>query len=555
MKIFKISILLLLILFIQNAIAEKVAPSFDCSKSFSKVEKEICANPELSKLDKKLDEAYSELKQHPDGRIKGPVADLVKNQKQWIEKRNQFGSSQDANVEWLTVLYRDRVAQLSFPGAPVPLSDQNVKVLAAYFEDKSCETFETLSQMEMLNSDGQDQFACKIYEFNPSIGSKLFSNCYGGNRDNFTPRCSWENIQAETKKIDGLDEFLKLLLSLSGLIGDSGTLQYGKYKNQQTAIMLASHDSQISPNLKEIDLNTDYKKFKNKPYPCILHYSWKGLWEQDQYKKYLNLRNKTQHSLEQYYINIKKVQHEKAKELAAYHVIALTDTYLDAQYHRDNWGLNEVDDFLKTGKLPDDLDYNYSSILYDGADIHISKEEATPDILAYFLKLAIVNQYSKKDIEKIIDAGARIDTNKKVSTIVDSDVELEGGRLAEDTFMNAVRRPDILRLLIERGANINAQNTFGKTPLMYAIQFGNLESIKILLEHGADINLATFPEKTKYSETMIKASNRTPLMYAAWHANSEIVKFLLAKGANPNIKDSEGHDYKYYLEQNDYGKL
>ena len=127
MKNFKISILLLLIFIIQNAIAEKITPSFDCSNAFSKVEKSICANPELSKLDKRLDEVYNELKKHPEGRIKGSVVDLVKNQKQWIEKRNQFGSSQDANVEWLTVIYRDRIAQLSFPGAPVSLSDQNVK--------------------------------------------------------------------------------------------------------------------------------------------------------------------------------------------------------------------------------------------------------------------------------------------------------------------------------------------------------------------------------------------------------------------------------------------
>lgn len=52
---------------------------------------------------------------------------------------------------------------------------------------------------------------------------------------------------------------------------------------------------------------------------------------------------------------------------------------------------------------------------------------------------------------------------------------------------------DIVRYLIDRGANVNGNNIFsdgsgGESVLMYAIKGGQLECVKMLVEHGADIN-------------------------------------------------------------------
>ena len=51
---------------------------------------------------------------------------------------------------------------------------------------------------------------------------------------------------------------------------------------------------------------------------------------------------------------------------------------------------------------------------------------------------------------------------------------------------------DILKYLIDNGANVNGNNIFsdgsgGESVLMYAIEGGQLECVKILVEHGADI--------------------------------------------------------------------
>lgn len=46
--------------------------------------------------------------------------------------------------------------------------------------------------------------------------------------------------------------------------------------------------------------------------------------------------------------------------------------------------------------------------------------------------------------------------------------------------------PALVRLLIDRGADLNAGSPNGTTPLMMAAQYGSEDSVKLLLERGAD---------------------------------------------------------------------
>ena len=61
-----------------------------------------------------------------------------------------------------------------------------------------------------------------------------------------------------------------------------------------------------------------------------------------------------------------------------------------------------------------------------------------------------------------------------------------------------------------------------------AIQAGNVEMVKFLVDHGADVHL-----KSKISEW-------SPLHLAAVSLNLEVIEFLLAKGASINEVDSQG---------------
>jgi ankyrin repeat protein len=83
---------------------------------------------------------------------------------------------------------------------------------------------------------------------------------------------------------------------------------------------------------------------------------------------------------------------------------------------------------------------------------------------------------------------------------------------------------DLVRKLIARDADVNKP---GWTPLHYAATSGHLEIMALLLEHHAYID-AESPNKT------------TPLMMAAYYGTQEAVKLLLDAGADPTLRNDLG---------------
>lgn len=79
----------------------------------------------------------------------------------------------------------------------------------------------------------------------------------------------------------------------------------------------------------------------------------------------------------------------------------------------------------------------------------------------------------------------------------------------------------LVKLLIEKGANLNILTTDRETPLFGAMDKGKREVIKVLLEHGADVNKGN-------------KEGKTPLNKAVWRGDIEIVKMLLEAGADIN---------------------
>jgi ankyrin repeat protein len=83
-----------------------------------------------------------------------------------------------------------------------------------------------------------------------------------------------------------------------------------------------------------------------------------------------------------------------------------------------------------------------------------------------------------------------------------------------------------MRLLLERGADANAGNRRKSTPLFWALR--DEAKVRLLLEHGANVNAKTI-------------DGRTPAYQAASMANAvPVLQLLLDRGADPNAKTIVG---------------
>ncbi|MGL5028760.1 MAG: ankyrin repeat domain-containing protein [Wolbachia pipientis] len=110
--------------------------------------------------------------------------------------------------------------------------------------------------------------------------------------------------------------------------------------------------------------------------------------------------------------------------------------------------------------------------------------------------------------------------------------------------------------------DVNVKNDKGNTPLHLAVEEGNLEAVKHLIEKGADINaigqhsMCIAAKKGNLYLTayiLIEGADLnaqdecswTPLYYAVYSGNIDVVRFLIDQGADYNITDNEGTPVYY----------
>jgi hypothetical protein len=89
-------------------------------------------------------------------------------------------------------------------------------------------------------------------------------------------------------------------------------------------------------------------------------------------------------------------------------------------------------------------------------------------------------------------------------------------------------RLDICRLLLDKGAQVEAKDSLGNTPLHYAANEGHVEIVRLLCDRGADV------------ETRGDRGGR-PLHIAAWKGHISVVKELIEeRNAEINARMNNG---------------
>ena len=112
----------------------------------------------------------------------------------------------------------------------------------------------------------------------------------------------------------------------------------------------------------------------------------------------------------------------------------------------------------------------------------------------------------------------------------------------------AERHPNVVSVLVAAHADLKAHSKEGFTPIHFAARVGDLESVKLLLAAGVDVNILTQTGQAQTGDNNEPvtigltraarpgaATGYTPLLVATLRAQVDVALYLLDHGADPNI--------------------
>ncbi|MDE3159981.1 MAG: ankyrin repeat domain-containing protein [Acidobacteriota bacterium] len=180
-------------------------------------------------------------------------------------------------------------------------------------------------------------------------------------------------------------------------------------------------------------------------------------------------------------------------------------------------------------------------LIRSGADVSAANRDgATP------LLLATINGNAAM-IETLIQAGA--DPNAPLTKYGDTALMMA----------SRTGNTDAIRVLLDHGARLNTKETWGDTTaLMWAVSEHHAAAVKLLIDRGADVNArskfvpsttgrgfeGTTPVAAKPGQAAEEYASGllTPLMFAAREGDLESARLLVTAGANVNATDGDGKD-------------
>ena len=102
-------------------------------------------------------------------------------------------------------------------------------------------------------------------------------------------------------------------------------------------------------------------------------------------------------------------------------------------------------------------------------------------------------------------------------------------------------RADMVKLLLEAGADVEARDEFGDTALHEAAKRGHAAVVKLLLEAGADMEARDESGDTALHEAVSDSWVRITIKRGgSVESHAAVVKLLLEHGADVEAKDEDG---------------
>lgn len=166
-----------------------------------------------------------------------------------------------------------------------------------------------------------------------------------------------------------------------------------------------------------------------------------------------------------------------------------------------------------------------------------------------------------KSNEEIVENGKKVERLQliegvKAAILTNKSYDLVKKLLEIDTsiideiFHIALDNDKLTKKLLEDfDLNLEYENAFGKTAIFYAVQYNNLEVVKLLVEEGANIN-----KQYKHTDDIdweydIHRGERSVFMHAVMHSDIEILNYLVEKGIDYKLLDQNGQSGKDYTNE------
>jgi ankyrin repeat protein len=164
--------------------------------------------------------------------------------------------------------------------------------------------------------------------------------------------------------------------------------------------------------------------------------------------------------------------------------------------------------------------------------------------------------------ESLHQAAAKGD-NEQVKSLISQGADINAKNRTGDTPLHvaiANHKIETASLLIQKGADVNTKDRKGNTPLHAAAVKGDIKTANLLISKGADVNAENKYGLTPVSRALLsdgggrlmvellvsKGAKVSVLHLAAYRGDIDKVRSILEKGTNVDVRDKAGHTSLFY---------